>query len=255
MSETNEPEDAEAAMRRLSRRSFLWAGLATGATLGGLSAFNKYGAEEEGAKRVFRRVLGVNERVARGLLFSSTHRAPTFPRSAAVEPKNNYHGETPEIDLDAWRLRLEGTATGGPQTLRLADIKALPAVSETTELKCIEGWSAVVNWTGARFADFIERYPPPAGTDYVSLVSDPPGYPDERYYVGLDMESCRHPQTLLAYEMNGAPLTPAHGAPLRLLIPVKYGIKSIKLITQITYSAARPADYWAEQGYDWYAGL
>ena len=64
-----------------------------------------------------------------------------------------------------------------------------------------------------------------------------------------------HPQTLLCYEMNGAPLTMQHGAPLRLAIPVKYGIKNIKRIGTITYSAGRPGDYWAEQGYDWYAGM
>jgi DMSO/TMAO reductase YedYZ molybdopterin-dependent catalytic subunit len=131
----------------------------------------------------------------------------------------------------------------------------LPRVSETTELKCIEGWSAITNWTGARFADFARAYPPPPGTKYVALVSEPDGYPDERYHVGLDIESALHPQTLLAYAMNDAPLNAAHGAPLRLIIPVKYGIKSIKLITHIAYSATRPGDYWAEQGYDWYAGL
>jgi DMSO/TMAO reductase YedYZ molybdopterin-dependent catalytic subunit len=250
-------DDAEATIRRLSRRAFLWSGLAVGGTLGGLFAFNKYGREQDGAKAAFRRVLGINEALSRGLLFSPTHRAPTFPRSAAIEPRNNYHGETPVIDLDAWRLRLTGAEgeNGKTRTLTLADIQALPRVSETTELKCIEGWSAITNWTGARFADFARAYPPPPGTKYVALVSEPDGYPDERYHVGLDIESALHPQTLLAYAMNDAPLNAAHGAPLRLIIPVKYGIKSIKLITHIAYSATRPGDYWAEQGYDWYAGL
>jgi len=55
--------------------------------------------------------------------------------------------------------------------------------------------------------------------------------------------------------MNGAPLTAEHGAPLRLAIPVKYGIKNIKRIGKITYATARPRDYWAEDGYDWYAGF
>ena len=64
-----------------------------------------------------------------------------------------------------------------------------------------------------------------------------------------------HSQTLLCYEMNGAPLSMEHGAPLRLTIPVKYGIKNIKRIGRITYSAERPRDYWAEEGYDWYAGM
>ena len=63
-----------------------------------------------------------------------------------------------------------------------------------------------------------------------------------------------HPQTLLAYELNGEPLSPAHGAPQRLAIPVKYGIKNLKRIGTLRFADDRPADYWAEYGYDWYAG-
>jgi DMSO/TMAO reductase YedYZ molybdopterin-dependent catalytic subunit len=73
--------------------------------------------------------------------------------------------------------------------------------------------------------------------------------------VGLDNASALHPQTLLCYEMQGAPLTSEHGAPLRLVTPVKYGIKNIKRIGAIKFQDTRPADFWAEQGYDWYAGL
>ena len=79
--------------------------------------------------------------------------------------------------------------------------------------------------------------------------------PDEEYFVGLDMKSALHPQTLLAYEQNGQPLLPEHGAPLRLVIPVKYGIKNIKRIGQIRFTDKRPEDYWANFGYDWFAGL
>ena len=79
--------------------------------------------------------------------------------------------------------------------------------------------------------------------------------PNKEYYVGVDMPSALHPQTLLAYEMNGAPLTDDHGAPLRLMTPVKYGIKNIKRIGSIEFTTTRPDDYWAERGYDWYAGL
>jgi DMSO/TMAO reductase YedYZ molybdopterin-dependent catalytic subunit len=78
--------------------------------------------------------------------------------------------------------------------------------------------------------------------------------PDGGYYIGLDRESALHPQTLLCYEMNGEPLTSDHGAPLRLVIPVKYGIKHIKRIGTIRFTRERPADYWAVQGYVWYAG-
>jgi DMSO/TMAO reductase YedYZ molybdopterin-dependent catalytic subunit len=120
----------------------------------------------------------------------------------------------------------------------------------TTDLKCIEGWSVVVTWAGARLRDFAGTYGLDARTKYVSLAT-----PDGAYYVGLDTASAMHPQTLLCYEMNGVPLTAAHGAPVRLVTTVKYGIKSIKRIGTIVFTDLRPRDYWAERGYDWYAGL
>jgi DMSO/TMAO reductase YedYZ molybdopterin-dependent catalytic subunit len=147
--------------------------------------------------------------------------------------------------------------------LTLDDIKNLPRVEMTTELKCIEGWSIIVNWAGARFSDFAAKYLPKTRSGnapdiqnspedlmrYVSLVT-----PDEGYYVGWDLPSILHPQTLLAYEMNGSPLLAEHGAPLRLASPTKYGIKQIKRIGRIEFTDERPHDFWAERGYDWYSG-
>ena len=147
--------------------------------------------------------------------------------------------------------------------LTMDDIRRLPRVEMTTELKCIEGWSTIVTWAGARLADFASTYQPATrqGTApdvrnrpdelvrYVSLVT-----PDGGYYVGMDMESALHPQTLLCYEMNGQILSMEHGAPLRLVTPVKYGIKHIKRIGRISFTNKRPADFWAERGYDWYSG-
>src|SRR5213079_3390107 len=129
-------------------------------------------------------------------------------------------------------------------------------------LKCIEGWSTIVHWAGVSLVDFMRKYPPAtrSGKKFdPARLDDPPEYvsmetPDGGYYVGLDMASALHPQTLLCYEMNGKPLTPEHGAPLRLAIPVKYGIKSLKRIGAIKYTDQRPPDYWAERGYDWFAG-
>ncbi|MDQ3252498.1 MAG: molybdopterin-dependent oxidoreductase [Acidobacteriota bacterium] len=147
--------------------------------------------------------------------------------------------------------------------LTLAELQTLPRVEMTTEFKCVEGWSTIVTWAGARLADFIAQYQPATRNNtppdarhrpqdlvrYVSMVT-----PDGGYYVGLDMPSAMHLQTLLAYEMNGQPLTLPHGAPLRLVTPTKYGIKQIKRIGRIAFSDERPADFWAERGYDWYAG-
>jgi DMSO/TMAO reductase YedYZ molybdopterin-dependent catalytic subunit len=132
----------------------------------------------------------------------------------------------------------------------------------TTELRCIEGWSEIVHWAGARLADLASvtglanRGGGPGGSveseglfNYAALET-----PDREYYVGLDMASALHPQTLLCFEMDGKPLTLDHGAPLRLVIPVKYGIKNLKQIGTIRFTDSRPPDYWAERGYDWFAG-
>jgi DMSO/TMAO reductase YedYZ molybdopterin-dependent catalytic subunit len=119
------------------------------------------------------------------------------------------------------------------------------------EHKCIEGWSSIVRWGGTRFSDFHERYADQVGdVPYVSLET-----PDGDYYVGWDIESILHPQTMLVLRQGDDPLDQDHGAPLRLATPNKYGIKCLKRIGVIRYSNERPADYWAERSYDWYAAL
>ena len=153
----------------------------------------------------------------------------------------------------------ESASTLKPNTpgllLTMEDIVTkLPRRELVTQFKCIEGWSQIVHWAGVRMADFLELYPP-APIDgreprYVYMET-----PDGDYYCGFDTSVMRHPQTLLATEMMGAPLTQNHGAPLRLHMPTKYGYKQIKRIGLIAYTNGRPDDYWTKLGYDWYAGL
>ncbi len=145
---------------------------------------------------------------------------------------------------------------GTPGLLLTLDdiVPKLPRHELVTQFKCIEGWSQIVHWAGVRMADFLALYPP-APIDgkeprYVYMET-----PDGDYYVGYDMEVCRHPQTLLVTEMMGAPLTQSHGAPLRVHMPTKYGYKQIKRIGLIAYTNDKPDDYWTELGYDWFAGL
>ncbi len=260
-----ESEDAEvnSSLRRMSRRSFLWAGAALAAGYSGWRWLVTRG-DAAGIPWPLRRTLEFNEKISRGL-FSKGRLAATFPVSSAEEPRPNGDiGLGEDFDATGWQLSVEGLADGAqPLILTMADIKALPRVEMTTELKCIEGWSQVVHWTGARLADLMAKYPPATRSGNPPSMKEKPdellpyvalATPDGEYYVGLEMESALHPQTLLCYDMNGRPLTTEHGAPLRLAIPVKYGIKHIKRIGTIRYSALRPPDYWAEQGYDWYAG-
>ena len=105
---------------------------------------------------------------------------------------------------------------------------------------------------GKQLISFAKKYNLTSQTqmNYVGLIT-----PDKGYYVGIDMPAIMHPQTLLCYEMNGKPLPMNQGYPLRLIIPVKYGIKNIKRIGTIFFSDEPPPDYWAERGYDYYSGL
>jgi hypothetical protein len=258
-----EGESLEPRLRRLSRRGFVWGGVAA---LIGLAGWRWLvtRSEEDGLPWPLRRVLEFDERLARAA-FRPSRLSPEFPRSAARMPRvNGSIGLDPDLNLASWRLQVVGSAgENNPRWFTLEDIKALPRVEMTTELRCIEGWSTVVQWAGARLADLasVTGLATRGGrpSDPSQRAGDLLGYaaletPDGNYYVGLDMASALHPQTLLCYEMNGRPLTLQHGAPLRLVIPVKYGIKNLKQIGMITFTDVRPADYWAQRGYDWYSG-
>jgi hypothetical protein len=241
-----EPVDETKDLGRLTRRGFFTMGVTAAAGVATWTWLRTRPAEA-GLQWPFRRVLEANESIARGY-FSTARLSPTFRRSDLTKARlNGRIGLKSPIDLEAWRLRIEGAAQ--PVLLTIDDIKALPQYEMITELRCIEGWSTIVQWKGARLSDLMAKFPPLHQPEFVSLET-----PDRGYYVGLELESALHPQTLLAYEMNGAALPLLHGAPLRLAIPVKYGIKNLKRIGTIRYATVRPADFWAERGYDWYAG-
>lgn len=248
-SRPNRSVEQESAHR--TRRAFLTMGIAAAAGYGGWRWLRSRPQSGELAWP-FRRMLRFNERVAH-LYYAENHLAPVVQPSRMQEMRvNGDVGLGNDFDVTTWRLNVEQPSVPDKvQHVALADIKALPRVEYTAPLKCIEGWSVVNQWAGARFSDFTRQFAPEsAHSRYVSMRT-----PDEQYFVGLDMASALHPQTLLCYEMNGEPLTSEHGAPLRLAIPVKYGVKNIKRISTIAYAADRPRDYWAEEGYDWYAGL
>lgn len=244
-------EEAKRRVSRRSRRDFLIGGVAAAAGIGGYEWITK-GKEEEGVPSLQRRVLEYNGKLAHGYL-SDSHLMKTYAPSEVGHLKANGDiGMAEPFDQNKWRLQVawrEGTPT---LNLSLSDVMALPKVEMITMFCCIEGWNNVVHWGGARFSDFAQKYFPPGQKipNYVYMAT-----PGEDYYVGLDMKSAMHPQTLLAYEKDGQPLTNDHGAPLRLAIPVKYGIKNIKRIGMIRFTNEKPGDYWAEEGYDWFAGL
>jgi len=259
--ELSDPLDDKTANRemfRRSRRGFLVGGAA--ALIG---IFGWRWMPDETKYKLLRGTLEFNEWVSQNL-YSPKRLAPEYTQDHVGQIRvNGMEGMSEGFDPADWKLAVTGLNSGQDLFLTMDDVRALPRTEMTTEFKCIEGWSVVLHWAGVRFSDFIERYPP---TNY---FSDPRDHfqhrhglskyvsmstPDGGYFVGWDMESILHPQTLLAYELNGQPLTLEHGAPLRIASPLKYGIKQIKRIGRIEFTDDRPKDYWGEQGYDWYSG-
>ena len=243
--------DAE-EYRRRTRRSFLTGGVAA---LAGVAGWRWLGArpEDNRAIDVLRAGHEFNESLWRALSRQQAT-APTFDRSrSSMIRVNGRHGLDDEIDVAGWELNVVGPDGAALGTNTMDDILALPKVELTVEHKCVEGWSHIVTWGGARFSDFAALYPEVSGdnaTGFVSLET-----PNGRYYVGIDMASMLNSQMLLAYELQGEPLASDHGAPLRLATPNKYGIKCIKRIGTIRFTDEQPTDYWYERGYDWYAQL
>ena len=244
-------EMTEEEYRRRTRRSLIVGGLAT---FGGYRGWRWImdQPESDNIPQVLRSGHELNEDIW-STLFRDDHLAREFPRDAAsILQLNGRLGIRNEIDLNAWQLGVYGPDGELLGTHSLDDIKALPHHEMTIEHKCIEGWAQITNWGGARFSDFMALYEDQLPSNISDVYIETP---DRQYYVSVDIETMRHPQTLLTYENLGVPLDDAHGAPLRLATPLKYGIKQIKRIGRIHFRTERGADYWGERGYDYYAGL
>jgi DMSO/TMAO reductase YedYZ molybdopterin-dependent catalytic subunit len=206
-----------------------------------------------GKEWILNKALRIDDDVAEAF-YSEKRMVPTYTKSQITPLKNNYNGATPDPGyISGWNLTLDGLASDLTISLDIRNLTNRFSIHEQiTRLVCVEGWSAIAWWAGLRFDDLLRAYPPMAQANWARIESsvnlDASGNPDP-YYMSLDLATARHPQTLLATHLNGQPLTVDHGAPLRLLVPVKLGLKNVKAITSITYSAEQPKDYWAERGY------
>ncbi len=262
LSEPISDKEAKKQMSDRSRRSFLIGGAAAVIGVVGWKWMS-----DETKTDLYQRAFRFNERVSQ-IFFSPARLAKEFPPESVTPIRTNgMLGLEEELDRAAWSLAVGGLAGRVDDLiLTMDDIRKLPRTEMITEFKCIEGWSTIVHWAGVRFSDFAAVYLPKtksgSPTDIAARPEDLVPYvamstPDETYFVGWDIQSVMHPQTLLAYEMNGEPLRPENGAPLRIASPTKYGIKQIKRLGRIEFTNERPRDYWAlpENGhYDWYSG-
>jgi DMSO/TMAO reductase YedYZ molybdopterin-dependent catalytic subunit len=257
------------ALRNRTRRDFLLFGAGAVAALagGGLllpqATLRRMGVRRNmdgpGKEWFLNRALRIDDDVAEAL-YSGNRSVPTYTKSQITALKNNYNGATPDPGyISGWSLTLDGLASGLSVFLDIRNIMTRFSLHEQiTRLVCVEGWSAITWWAGVRFDDLLRAYPPMSQAKWALVESsvnlDASGNPDP-YFMSLDLATARHPQTLLATHFNGQPLTVDHGAPLRLLVPVKLGLKNVKAVTKITYSAEEPKDCWAQRGYSRYDGI
>src|SRR6266404_5256870 len=215
--------------------------------------------DSPGKEWFLNQALNIDDDVAEAL-YSGNRMVPTYNKSQITDLKNNYNGATPDPGyISGWNLTLDGLASGLTMSLGIRNLMARFSIhDQITRLVCVEGWSAIAWWAGLRFYDLLRAYPPMSQAKWARVESsvnlDESGNPDP-YFMSIDLATARHPQTLLATHFNGQPLPVDHGAPLRLLAPVKLGLKNVKAITKITYSAEEPRDYWAERGYSHYDGI
>jgi DMSO/TMAO reductase YedYZ molybdopterin-dependent catalytic subunit len=186
-------------------------------------------------------------------LVTPQHLIPEFP-AIKIDPKAliiNTYDNTPEIDPEKYRLVVDGEVKF-PMELKLTALKQIPPTSIIMQHVCVEGWAAIVQWGGLRLRDLAKMVQPRDSVRYVLFQSA------DRYTESWDLASALHPQTLLAYQMNGQQLPIDNGAPLRLAAPIKLGYKQSKWVTKVTFVDRIPKGgkgYWEEQGYEWFAGI
>jgi len=235
------------AVANLERRLFLKRGLSLGA-LSLLSGCDI--TDQEGVQRVLMAMSRWNDGV-QDWLFDPKRLAPEFPESRITRPfpYNGYYpeSEVPEIDGSSYKLELAGMIRD-KKPWTLAELAALPQVSQVTRHICVEGWSAIGKWSGVRFSDFLERIGADTTAKYVGFQCA------DDYYGSIDMATALHPQTQLTLRYADEELPPKYGYPMKIRIPTKLGFKNPKLVAAIFVTNEYPGGYWEDKGYNWYSG-
>lgn len=235
------------AMPQTSRRLFLQRGL----SLGGLSLLTGCTlTDEDSVERALIRVSTFNDKV-QAWLFNPNKLAPTYPDSMITRPFpfNAFYGveDVPKINGDSFQLEIGGLVTN-KRPWTLAQLHALPQVSQVTRHVCVEGWSAIGKWGGVPFATFLKHIGANLTAKYVGFKCA------DDYYTSIDMPSALQAQTQLSLTYDGQILPPEYGYPMKLRIPTKLGYKNPKHIQAIYVTNVNPGGYWEDQGYNWFGG-
>lgn len=193
--------------------------------------------------------------------FTEADMSPFFRSNGTSNPDNPQYQALAENGFTDYRLDVSGLVEQAA-SFSLAELRNLPSRTQITRHDCVEGWSAIGKWRGAKLSALLEHVRPRPEARYVVFYcADPMDDSGTRYYESIDMEDAYHPQTILAYEMNDQPLPIANGAPIRVRIERQLGYKMAKYIMRIELVASFASigdgkgGYWEDQGYEWFAGI
>jgi DMSO/TMAO reductase YedYZ molybdopterin-dependent catalytic subunit len=193
--------------------------------------------------------------------FSAADLSPVFRSNGTANPNNAQYQALAADGFSEYRLKVLGLVET-PKTFSLSELHALPSRTQITRHDCVEGWSAIGKWKGARFDALMQSVRPTPEARYAVFYCADPYENGTHYYESIDMEDAYHPQTILAYELNDQRLPVANGAPVRLRVERQLGYKmakyvmAIELVDSFEHIGGGKGGYWEDQeGYEWYAGI
>ncbi|MDB5423688.1 MAG: hypothetical protein JWQ29_1104 [Phenylobacterium sp.] len=256
--------------RGASRRGWL---RAAGASLGALAlgACDRITQSSKGMA-VLSRAEGLTRRAQRLVVdrkalareFGPAEISPDFKANGSISPSDEDYVAHVAAGFADYRLVIDGLVER-PLSLSLAELRAQPSRTQITRHDCVEGWSSIGKWTGARLGPLLDqaglkknaRYIVFHCADTLEQTLDGSG----QYYESIDLIDAHHPQTILAYDMNGAPLKVPHGAPVRLRVERQLGYKHAKYVMRLeavedfAHLGRGKGGFWEDRGYEWYAGI
>jgi DMSO/TMAO reductase YedYZ molybdopterin-dependent catalytic subunit len=241
---------------------------------GGIGALFLAGCEKLSRTQWFPKILGVGETLGSGAHhlitprksmaeeFSEADLSPQFRSNGTSNPGDAHYQALAKNNFAEWALIVDGLVQA-PLKLTLAQLRQMPSRTQITRHDCVEGWSAIGKWTGVPLHDVLALAQVQPQARFVVFHCADPMEEDgtHKYYESVDMEDAHHPQTILAYELNGAVLPVANGAPIRVRIERQLGYKMAKYIMRIelvesfAHIAGGKGGYWEDEGYQWYAGI
>jgi DMSO/TMAO reductase YedYZ molybdopterin-dependent catalytic subunit len=203
------------------------------------------------AEHALARISRFNDRI-QAMLFNPNKLAPTYPESMVDRTFrfNGFYdeGDAPEIDAASYKLQVDGLVQN-KKSWTLPELYALPQEKQITRHVCVEGWSLIGSWTGARLSHFLELVGADTSAKYVWFQCA------DTYSTTIDMPTALHPQTQMTFKFADQTLPQKFGFPMKIRIPTKLGFKNPKYVVAMNVTNKDLGGYWEDRGYNWFSGL